>query len=197
MIQSIITRMAQNSFLIKGWSVTFAAGLLGLSSADDNTDLAWIAVGSVAVFAVLDAYYLAIESKYRDLYARAIEPGAPLVDARNRQGRRILRARRDRQSVGVVTPWRGARRRLRRWAARVAASPRAEDGALAQLVSRPRDPSTPSVESWSKSGPISPWSWVDLHGSESMRASACRPPGCRCPWRTLGATAEVARPRCR
>jgi hypothetical protein len=77
MIQSIITRMAQNSFLIKGWSVTFAAGLLGLSSADDNTDLAWIAVGSVAVFAVLDAYYLAIESEYRDLYARAIEPGAP------------------------------------------------------------------------------------------------------------------------
>ena len=31
MIQSIITRIAQNSFLIKGWSVTFAAGLLGLS----------------------------------------------------------------------------------------------------------------------------------------------------------------------
>lgn len=77
MIQSIITRIAQNSFLIKGWSVTFAAGLLGLSSADDNADLAWIAVGSVVVFAVLDAYYLAIESKYRDLYARALEPGAP------------------------------------------------------------------------------------------------------------------------
>src|SRR5690349_13589913 len=77
MIQSIITRMAQNSFLIKGWSVTFAAGLLSLSSADDNANLAWIAVGSVAVFAVLDAYYLAIESKYRDLYTRAVEPGAP------------------------------------------------------------------------------------------------------------------------
>lgn len=77
MIQSIITRMAQNSFLIKGWSVTFAAGLLGLSSADDNPNLAWIAVGSVAVFAVLDAYYLSIESKYRDLYARAIESIGP------------------------------------------------------------------------------------------------------------------------
>lgn len=72
MIQAIITRMAQNSFVIKGWSVSLAAALLALSSADNNTDLAWIAAGAITVFCALDAYYLARERSYRDLYQHAI-----------------------------------------------------------------------------------------------------------------------------
>jgi hypothetical protein len=71
MIQSVIARMAQNSFLIKGWSVTLAAALLGLSTKDDDTALAWVAFGAVAVFTSLDARYLALERKYVDLYRRA------------------------------------------------------------------------------------------------------------------------------
>ncbi len=81
MIQAVIARLAQNSFLIKGWSVTLAAALLGLSTKDDNTDLAWVAFGAVAVFALLDARYLALERKYVNLYRRVIGelPSEPAV----------------------------------------------------------------------------------------------------------------------
>ena len=34
MIQAVITRMAGNSFLIKGWSVTLVAALFALAAAD-------------------------------------------------------------------------------------------------------------------------------------------------------------------
>jgi hypothetical protein len=72
MIQAVIARLAQSSFLIKGWSVTVATALLGLSTKDDYTHLAWIAFGAVAVFAVLDARYLTLGRKYIDLYRRAV-----------------------------------------------------------------------------------------------------------------------------
>ena len=71
MIQAIIERMARNSFALKGWSVTLAAALIGLATADSNRAFAWIAVGTVVVFGVLDAYYLAIERAYVDLYDSA------------------------------------------------------------------------------------------------------------------------------
>ena len=34
-VQSTISRMASNSFLLKGWSVTLAAGLFALSAKDN------------------------------------------------------------------------------------------------------------------------------------------------------------------
>ena len=36
MIQAVITRMAGNSFLIKGWSVMLVAALFALASANTN-----------------------------------------------------------------------------------------------------------------------------------------------------------------
>ena len=36
MIQAVITRMASNSFLIKGWSVTLVAALFALAAANTN-----------------------------------------------------------------------------------------------------------------------------------------------------------------
>src|SRR4051794_37598188 len=71
MIQAIITRLAGNSFLIKGWTVTLVAGLSALAKSDANQDFAWIACGVIVVFGFLDAYYLALERKFRDLYATA------------------------------------------------------------------------------------------------------------------------------
>ena len=70
LIQAVITRMAGNSFLIKGWSVTLVAGLGAIAKTQNEAGVAWIAAGVVVVFAILDAFYLALERAYRDLYQR-------------------------------------------------------------------------------------------------------------------------------
>ena len=70
LIQNVITRMAGNSFLIKGWSVTLVAGLGAVAKSQNEAGVAWIAAGVVVVFAILDAFYLALERAYRDLYRR-------------------------------------------------------------------------------------------------------------------------------
>jgi hypothetical protein len=68
LIQAVITRMAGNSFLLKGWSVSLVAGLSALTKAEADASFGWIALGVVVVFAFLDAYYLALERAYRKLY---------------------------------------------------------------------------------------------------------------------------------
>jgi hypothetical protein len=67
-VQGAITRMAGNSFLLKGWTVTLVAGLSAFAADKSDRSFALIAVAVVIVFALLDAYYLALERAYRDLY---------------------------------------------------------------------------------------------------------------------------------
>lgn len=68
LIQGVVLRLAGNSFLLKAWTVTLTAGLSGFAAADAERSFAWIAVFVVVVFAILDAYYLALERAYRRLY---------------------------------------------------------------------------------------------------------------------------------
>jgi len=68
MIETIIDRMANNSFLLKGWSVTLAAGLFALAANDTEPLLAAIAILPGLAFWGLDAYYLRQERLYRRLY---------------------------------------------------------------------------------------------------------------------------------
>jgi hypothetical protein len=78
MIQGVITRMANNSFLLKGWSVTLVAGLTAFAADKSDPSFAFIAVAVVTVFALLDAYYLALERLYRTLFTTAAaDTGAP------------------------------------------------------------------------------------------------------------------------
>jgi len=79
MIQGIINRMAGNSSAYKGWMVTLTAALLGVAINNHKHVLAWLAVYVVCVLAVLDAYYLALERSYRELYGTA----AAETDANN------------------------------------------------------------------------------------------------------------------
>lgn len=72
MIQAVVERMGRNSFLLKGWTVTLVAALLGLSADKSDADFALIAAAVAVVLGLLDAYYLAVERKYRQLYERAI-----------------------------------------------------------------------------------------------------------------------------
>jgi len=77
LIQAVITRLAGNSFVLKGWAVTLVAGLAALAKADGNQDIAWISCGVLVVFALLDAYYLALERAFRNLYERQAANGSP------------------------------------------------------------------------------------------------------------------------
>ena len=74
-IQSIITRMANNSFILKGWAVTLVAGIFALSNKDTNQFYAIISIIPVCVFWGLDSYYLQQERLFRSLYnnVKAIE----------------------------------------------------------------------------------------------------------------------------
>lgn len=67
-IQKIITRMANNSFLLKGWSVTLVGALFALSSKDIGGGITLIAILLTMMFWFLDAYYLSKEHLFRLLY---------------------------------------------------------------------------------------------------------------------------------
>lgn len=67
-IQGVITRMAQNSYLLKGWDVTLVAAVFALSLSLDSAILIGVALLPTLVFAFLDAYYLRLERLFRSLY---------------------------------------------------------------------------------------------------------------------------------
>ena len=68
MIQEIIKRMASNSFMLKGWTVTLIAGIFVLSTKDADKLYFFIAYIPILVFWGLDSYYLLQERLYRSLY---------------------------------------------------------------------------------------------------------------------------------
>ncbi len=64
-IQDIIKRMALNSFMIKGWTITLVAVALLLKGSKYQVFIAYI---PLLVFWFLDAYFLWQERLYRRLY---------------------------------------------------------------------------------------------------------------------------------
>ena len=68
MIQAVVTRMAGNSFLIKGWSVTLVAALFALAAANTNELFVYLAYFPAFMFWALDAYFLRQERLFRKLY---------------------------------------------------------------------------------------------------------------------------------
>ncbi len=68
MLQQVITRMANNSFLIKGWSLTLLAALLTLALRDKIYQVLWISIIPVTMFWILDGYFLRQERLFRKLY---------------------------------------------------------------------------------------------------------------------------------
>ena len=67
-IQSIINRMSNNSFLLKGWNVTVSSAILALIISNPNPLFAIVALLSSLSFWGLDAYYLRQERLFRSLY---------------------------------------------------------------------------------------------------------------------------------
>ncbi len=67
-IQAVIARMGSNSFLVKGWSVTIMAAIFALAAKDSNPRFAVIPLITIPMFWGLDAFFLATEWRFRDLY---------------------------------------------------------------------------------------------------------------------------------
>lgn len=80
MIQAIITRMAGNSFVIKGWSITLVAALFALGAANTEGLFVYLAYFPAFMFWSLDAYFLRQEKLFRMLYDHVRELDEVQVD---------------------------------------------------------------------------------------------------------------------
>jgi len=69
-IQGVINRMGQNSFLLKGWSITIIVALFALAAKDSNKLFALVAFFPAFMFWFLDAFFLHQEKLFRELYKR-------------------------------------------------------------------------------------------------------------------------------
>lgn len=80
MIQAVISRMANNSFLLKGWTITLVAAIFALAAKDAR--LAFLVIGFLpsASFWGLDAYFLRQERLFRKIYEAAARNHTALVD---------------------------------------------------------------------------------------------------------------------
>ncbi|AMD85491.1 hypothetical protein SAMN05444369_1124 [Capnocytophaga haemolytica] len=67
-IHNTINRMDTNSFIIKGWCITLVAALFAIIAKESNILHCVIAVFVIIIFWSLNAYFLQLERKYRDLY---------------------------------------------------------------------------------------------------------------------------------
>lgn len=67
-IQNTIARMAHNSFLIKGWTITITGGLLALSFKEIDPRYIFISVTILILFWSIDGYYLSKERLFRKLF---------------------------------------------------------------------------------------------------------------------------------
>ncbi len=79
-IQGVINRMASNSFLFKGWSITIIAGISAFAAKDSNSALMIVPIVSTLLFWGVDAYYLMLERAFRDLYNTVASKPASRID---------------------------------------------------------------------------------------------------------------------
>ena len=68
MIQAVINRLSQNSFLLKGWSVILISALFALAANNAKVLFIYLAYFPTIAFWVLDGYFLKQERLFRKLY---------------------------------------------------------------------------------------------------------------------------------
>jgi hypothetical protein len=79
LIQAVITRLGNDSFLVKGWAVTVSGVFLGFSVTSKHAGLALVSILPATFFWGLDTYYLRAERLFRALYERARVAGPGYV----------------------------------------------------------------------------------------------------------------------
>jgi len=78
-IQSVIARLANDSFLMKGWGLTVSGAFFGFSVRDLDWRIGAVGLLPVLAFWYLDAYFLSRERLFRRLYD-AVRRGEPMVE---------------------------------------------------------------------------------------------------------------------
>jgi hypothetical protein len=78
-VQAVIGRLANDSFLMKGWAVTVAGLIFGFAADQKSWQIAAAALIPVAAFWGLDAYFLRQERLFRCLYD-AVRRSEPSVE---------------------------------------------------------------------------------------------------------------------
>lgn len=82
-IQGVINRLANNSFLLKGWSVVLVSALFAIGANDTasiNRVFIYLAYFPAVMFWVLDAYFLWQERLFRTLYKKVSETKEENID---------------------------------------------------------------------------------------------------------------------
>jgi hypothetical protein len=77
MLQAVISRLAQNSFQAKSWSVAIVTAILVLNSRLAQENTCALALFPAVCFWMLDAYYLREERLFRAVYKASIEGQIP------------------------------------------------------------------------------------------------------------------------
>lgn len=67
-LQTVIARMATNSASCKTWCVTLTSAIVVIIADKGKPSYVWISVIPMALFLLLDAYYLALERQFRSVY---------------------------------------------------------------------------------------------------------------------------------
>ena len=60
--------MNDNSFKIKGWTVTVVSAILAFAIDKNKPNLIWVTFVPTILFWLLDGFFLCTDKKYRDLY---------------------------------------------------------------------------------------------------------------------------------
>jgi len=68
MIQGVVNRLAQDSFLLKGWSVVLVSALFALAANSSSQYIVYLAYFPAIAFWILDGYFLWQERLFRALY---------------------------------------------------------------------------------------------------------------------------------
>ncbi len=68
MLQSVVQRLADNSASCKTWCVSLVSALAVLVAESKHADLFAIAAMPIALFGLLDCYYLGLERRFRKCY---------------------------------------------------------------------------------------------------------------------------------
>ncbi|MFF3243316.1 hypothetical protein ACFYWY_06155 [Streptomyces sp. NPDC002870] len=68
LIQAVVTRLANGSFLIKGWTMTVAGIFFGIAVNNLSWKIATTGLIPIVGFWLLDSYYLRQERLFRKLY---------------------------------------------------------------------------------------------------------------------------------
>jgi hypothetical protein len=79
-IQNTISRMAHNSFLLKGWVITLLGAIFGLNKDGIDFKIVWIGIFLIFIFWALDAYFLAQERYFRGRYDEVREKEIDEID---------------------------------------------------------------------------------------------------------------------